>query len=92
MTAQTNQQIILASSPHGKPHAENFRLVESAIPPLENGQVLLQTLWLSLDPYMRAHMDEGESYAPRVELGEAKKADTVSKVIESKHTPALFGC
>ena len=41
--------------------AENFRLVENDIPPLAGGEILLQTLWMSLDPYMRGHMDEGES-------------------------------
>jgi NADPH-dependent curcumin reductase len=85
MTARTNQRIILASRPHGKPQRENFKFVASEIPPLEDGQILLQTLWLSLDPYMRAHMDEGVSYAPRVQLGEVMKADTVNRVVESKH-------
>ena len=61
MRSQTNQQIILASRPHGEPRAENFRLVENDIPPLAGGEILLQTLWMSLDPYMRGHMDEGES-------------------------------
>ena len=41
-----------------------LKLVESAIPPLKEGQILLQTLWMSVDPYMRGHMDEGESMRP----------------------------
>jgi NADPH-dependent curcumin reductase CurA len=87
----TNKQIILASRPYGEPRPDNFRLVEGAIPPLEDGQILLQTLWMSLDPYMRAHMDEGESYAPRVQLGEVMKADTVNQVVESKHDDFSVG-
>jgi NADPH-dependent curcumin reductase len=86
-----NRQIILASRPYGEPRPENFRLVENDIPPLADGQILLQTLWMSLDPYMRGHMDEGASYAPRVQLGEVMKADTVNKVIESKHEDFRVG-
>ena len=58
-----NRQILLASRPKGEPTRENFRLVESDIPqPPKNG-VLLKTLYLSLDPYMRGRMSDAPSYA-----------------------------
>lgn len=50
--AAKNRQIILASRPHGEPSPDNFRLAESEMPIADNNQILLQTLWLSLDPYM----------------------------------------
>src|SRR5260370_41339039 len=51
------RQIVLASRPKGTPTSSNFRLEEGPIPVAEKGQVLLRTLYLSLDPYMRAQMN-----------------------------------
>jgi NADPH-dependent curcumin reductase CurA len=54
-----NRRIVLNSRPVGAPTVENFRFEEIAVPvPLE-GQVLLRTLYLSLDPYMRGRMGDG---------------------------------
>ena len=91
MSRAKNHQIILASRPHGEPRLENFQLVESAIPDIQNGEVLVETIWLSLDPYMRGHMDAGESYSPRVQVGGVMKADTVSRIIESKNSDFKIG-
>jgi NADPH-dependent curcumin reductase len=91
MNALINRSIILGSRPQGEPLLENFQLVESPVPRLRDNEVLLQTIWLSLDPYMRGHMDEGESYSPRVKLGEPMKADTVSRVIRSNHPDFSIG-
>ncbi len=68
MCQRAIRSIVLASRPRGAPVAENFRLVERPCPELSDGQVLLRTLWLSLDPYMRGSMDAAASYAPNVEL------------------------
>jgi NADPH-dependent curcumin reductase CurA len=85
------EQIVLASRPRGEPRPENFKMQQTPLPTLQPGQVLLQTLWLSLDPYMRGHMDDGASYSPRVQLGEAMKGDTVSRVVESRHAYLKVG-
>jgi NADPH-dependent curcumin reductase CurA len=85
------EQIVLASRPRGEPRPENFKMQQTPLPTLQPGQVLLQTLWLSLDPYMRGHMDDGGSYSPRVQLGEAMKGDTVSRVVESRHADLKVG-
>jgi NADPH-dependent curcumin reductase CurA len=90
-SSRVAEQIVLASRPHGEPHPENFRMQQTPLPTLQPGQVLLQTLWLSLDPYMRSQMDEGKSYAPRVQLGEVMKGDTVSQVVESRHADLKIG-
>ena len=83
--AGINRRWLLASRPLGKPTLENFRLEEAKIPDIGDGQVLLQTLYLSLDPYMRGRMNAGESYAARVELGDVMVGGTVSRVARSRN-------
>jgi NADPH-dependent curcumin reductase CurA len=85
MSNMKNRQIVLASRPEGEPKPEHFRLVESDAPAPGDGEVLLRTLWLSLDPYMRGRMSAAKSYAKPVELGEVMTGGTVSEVVESKH-------
>jgi NADPH-dependent curcumin reductase CurA len=58
-----NRQIVLTSRPAGLPTAANFALVESPIPEPGEHEILIQTLWLSLDPYMRGRMSAAKSYA-----------------------------
>ena len=58
-----NRQILLASRPKGEPSAENFKLVETPVAPLADGQVLVRHHFLSLDPYMRGRMSDAKSYA-----------------------------
>ena len=62
-----NRRWVLASRPKGKPGLDNFKFEEAALPQAGDGEVLLQTLYLSLDPYMRGRMNAGDSYAARVE-------------------------
>jgi NADPH-dependent curcumin reductase CurA len=82
----TNRRIVLASRPVGKPTADNFRLETQAIPSVAQGQVLLKTHYLSLDPYMRGRMNAGESYAARVELDQVMVGGTVSEVVSSRNS------
>ncbi len=91
-TRQTeNQRIVLNSRPQGEPTAANFRLEPVPIPQPGDGEVLLQTLYLSLDPYMRGRMNAGKSYAPRVELGQVMVGGTVSRVVSSNHPAYAAG-
>jgi NADPH-dependent curcumin reductase CurA len=80
-----NRRFLLASRPTGKPTVDNFRLERSAIPEAGDGQVLLRTRFLSLDPYMRGRMNAGKSYADRVEIGEVMVGGTVSEVVASNN-------
>jgi NADPH-dependent curcumin reductase len=81
-----NRRIVLAERPHGLPKPEDFRLDEVPIPTPGEGQVLLRTLFLSLDPYMRGVMQEiGPTYARSVGLGEPMPGGTVNRVITSNH-------
>lgn len=80
-----NRRIILNSRPVGAPTTDNFHLEEIALAPPAAGQVLLRTLYLSLDPYMRGRMSDGPSYAAPVALGEVMVGGTVSCVEASQH-------
>jgi NADPH-dependent curcumin reductase CurA len=78
-----NRQITLAARPTGLPKESDFRLVESPIPTPGTGEVLVRTLYLSLDPYMRSRMNEAKSYAPPVQIGEVMVGGTVCRVEQS---------
>ncbi len=84
MTETTAQRIVLASRPVGEPTLDNFRLEKLPVSQPEPGQMLLRTLWLSLDPYMRGRMSDAPSYAKPVALGDVMEGGTVSEVIDSK--------
>ncbi|WBU51549.1 NADP-dependent oxidoreductase [Kosakonia pseudosacchari] len=80
-----NRRWVLASRPHGAPVADNFRLEEDDIATPGEGQVLLRTVFLSLDPYMRGRMSDVPSYSPPVKIGEVMCGGTVSRVVKSQH-------
>ncbi|MGA7805014.1 NADP-dependent oxidoreductase [Bradyrhizobium sp.] len=83
--AEQAQRIVLASRPVGEPKASDFRIEEFSVPTPADGQVLLRTIWLSLDPYMRGRMSDGPSYATPVPIGGVMEAGTVSEVIASNN-------
>ena len=84
MPRSSNRQILLANRPVGMPKASDFLLNETSIPTPADGQVLCETLYLSLDPYMRGRMSPSKSYAKPVEINEVMTGGTVGKVIESR--------
>ncbi|EWS56096.1 MULTISPECIES: NADP-dependent oxidoreductase [unclassified Methylibium] len=91
MTATINQQILLASRPDGEPTVDNFRLVETPLAELEDGQVRVRHHYLSLDPYMRGRMNEARSYAQPQPLGEVMIGGTVGEVVASRHASFAVG-
>jgi NADPH-dependent curcumin reductase len=82
---RVNRRIVLAKRPTGEPTLDDFRLEEAPIPELNDGEILLQTVYLSLDPYMRGRMSEGPSYAAATKLDEVMVGGTVSRVAESRN-------
>lgn len=86
-----NERIVLVSRPQGEPKDENFRLEKMDIPTLNDGQILLKTMYISLDPYMRGRMSDGPSYAAPVTLGDVMVAGTISQVVESKNVKFQVG-
>lgn len=81
-----NRRIVLASRPVGRPRLENFRLEHREMPILENHQVLMRTLFLSLDPYMRGRMSDASSYTEPVAIGEVMGGGTVARVEASRNS------
>ena len=82
MTVST--AVVLAARPLGEPKLSDFRTETRVLPALAEGDVLLRTLYLSLDPYMRGRMNAARSYADPVELGAVMEGGTVSEVVESR--------
>jgi NADPH-dependent curcumin reductase len=83
--SQQAQRVVLVSRPHGEPKPSDFRLEDHPIPVPGEGQVLLRTIWLSLDPYMRGRMSDGPSYATPVPVDGVMEGGTVSEVIASNN-------
>src|SRR5437016_7093835 len=77
------RRIVLAARPKGKAVASDFRLETIGIPAPAAGQLLLRTLYLSLDPYMRGRMDDRKSYAKPVAVGEVMSGESVCEVVAS---------
>jgi NADPH-dependent curcumin reductase len=91
MAARVNRQIVLKSRPEAMPGLDNFALVESAVPEPEEGEVLIRTLYLSLDPYMRGRMSAAKSYAKPVEVGATMVGGTVGEIVASKNPKFAVG-
>jgi len=82
---QSNRQILLVSRPSGEASADNFRLVETPLAPLAEGQVRVRNHYLSLDPYMRGRMNDAKSYAVPQPLNEVMIGGTAGEVVESRN-------
>ncbi|MCB0093060.1 MAG: NADP-dependent oxidoreductase [Caldilineaceae bacterium] len=78
-----SQEIRLKSRPVGLPTLENFELVTTSVPEPAAGQMVVQNLYMSVDPYMRGRMNDRKSYTPPFQLGEALNGGAVGKVIAS---------
>ena len=81
--SERNLQVTLKSRPQGWVRESDFELVETPLPAIGDGEVLLKTLYLSLDPYMRSRMDDAKSYAKSLDVGDVMIGGTVSEVVES---------
>jgi NADPH-dependent curcumin reductase CurA len=88
---RVNRRIVLAARPLGKPKTSDFRLETVPVPKPANGQVLLRTIFLSLDPYMRGRMNDGPSYAAQVALNDVLVGGTVCRVEASRHADFRAG-
>src|SRR5258707_233770 len=80
------RQIVLAARPNGAPAPRDFRAEIGPLPVPADGQLLLRTRYLSLDPYMRGRMNDAKSYAAPVSIGGVMEGEVVAEVIESRHT------
>lgn len=83
--ATQNRQITLASRPAGFPSESDFKLLTSEIPRPNEGECLVQGIYLSVDPYMRGRMRDSASYVAPLQLGEVMVGGVVGRVLESRY-------
>jgi NADPH-dependent curcumin reductase CurA len=79
-----NTQVKFAKRPVGEPDDDCFSIEQSDIPELQQGQILIQVCWLSLDPYMRGRMNDVKSYAAPMAIGDVMTGESTGVVIQSK--------
>jgi len=86
-----NRQFLLAARPVGMPKETDFRVVEASIPALTEGQALLRTLYLSVDPYMRGRMNGVRTYTDPVDIDQVMVGGTVGEVVRSSNAKFQVG-
>lgn len=84
MAPRIGREVRLAARPRGWPKESDFELVETQVPAPGPGEALVETLYMSVDPYMRGRMNDVRSYTPPFELGEALSGGAVGRVLESR--------
>ena len=77
------KQIVLFSRPNGKPAMENFQTNDFELPEIKDREVLLEAMYLSVDPYMRGRMNDAKSYVPPFEIGKPITGGVIAKVLKS---------
>ncbi|MDV7104834.1 NADP-dependent oxidoreductase [Vibrio sp. TH_r3] len=91
MTQQINRRIVLASRPIGSPTQNDFRIEHVDIPTIGDNEILLRSIYLSLDPYMRGRMSAAKSYADPIELNDVMVGATVCQVEASNNADFSVG-
>lgn len=86
-----NKQLLLAKRPAGLPEADTWNLVETEIPEIGEGELVVKQEYISLDPAMRGWMDDRKSYIPPVQIGEVMRAGSIGEVVASKHETFQVG-
>ena len=79
-----NNQIILAERPQGMPDSNTFNVVQTNVEEIKENQVLIKTLYVSVDPYMRGRMEDTESYVEPFKVNQVIEGGSIGEVIESK--------
>src|SRR5215472_2338097 len=84
-TAHTNHQFLLAARPVGLPKATDWTLNSEPVRDIADGEIVVQNIYLSLDPAMRGWMNEGKSYIRPVAIDEVMRAGAAGRVVASKN-------
>lgn len=87
----TNKQVTLAARPFGMPKESDFKVIETPVPQPGPGEILVRTLYVSVDPYMRGRMNDVKSYVRPVQIGEVMGGGAVGKVIASQNPQFAAG-
>jgi len=86
-----NKVILLNNRPVGKPVLSDFRFVSEEMPIPDDGEVLLKTVFVSVDPYLRGRMNDAKSYVPPFELNKPITSGIIAEVIDSNDTGFKIG-
>lgn len=86
-----NKQVRVAARPTAIPQAEHFEIVESALPAIGEGQILVRNLFLSVEPAMRGWLVDQSNYSQPIEIGSVMRALTVGEIIESRASGFAVG-
>jgi NADPH-dependent curcumin reductase len=86
-----NKQVLLKAHPQGIVKVSDMEIVETTVPALNDGQILVENEWISLDPAIRGWMNPGTTYIKGIQMGEVIRAFAAGKVIESKNTNYITG-
>lgn len=85
MAERSNRQVVLLSRPVGVPEPRHFEVKTSPLAALADGQILVENLYLSVDPAQRGYVNDENNYAPPVPIGAVMRAMAVGRVLESRH-------
>lgn len=91
MNAQTHQQVVLASRPTGIPQAEHFSLVSAPRPTLDDGEIVVKNIYLSVEPAMRGWLSDAGNYSAPIEVGSVMRAFTTGQIVESRNPDYVPG-
>ncbi len=91
MQDRINRQVRLKCRPMGIPEAEHFEIVEVPVPNLDNGQILVRNIYLSVEPAMRGWVSAAANYLEAVPLGAVMRAFAVGRIKESRHPEFRVG-
>ena len=91
MTTKISREIRLKNRPVGLPSASDFELAEVAVPKVGDGEILVQNIYMSVDPYMRSRMYDRKSYLPPFQLDQSLDGACVGRVVESKSKQFQIG-
>ncbi len=82
--SESNRRFILRDRPEGRITADTFELVEEAVPEIADGEALVRTQWISIDPTNRAWIRDTPTYLPPVAIGEVMRGLGLGRVVASK--------
>ena len=91
MAGELSREVRLRNRPEGVPRESDFELAEVVIPDIGEGQMLVQNIYMSVDPYMRGRMYDRESYVPPFQIGMPLEGGSIGRVIESKNSRFAVG-
>lgn len=86
-----NKVILLNKRPFGKPTLDDFKFVYEEVPEVKDGEILLKTIYVSVDPYLRGRMNDAKSYVPPFELNKAIQSGIIAEVAASKNSKFKTG-